>query len=191
MRGTPPQLSEIECSINTLIAHEYCHESITGRLVIGEQLAEIVPALYGLRSGFQWLRTSLLSDGETATANRVFLVGPHGAVLLFSPTVAGHVYIKLSSGDEIAHFLADEASTILSLRSPSNSPGESNRCPQCQNECSQTAKFCPQCGFKLVEAKKERENSAECPQCHAPLRTGARFCTHCGLSIKQDSIKAG
>ena len=50
------------------------------------------------------------------------------------------------------------------------------KCPKCQSEIADTAKFCTSCGAKI-----EKQNL--CPACSRPLKPGAKFCTHCGAKI--------
>ncbi len=46
-------------------------------------------------------------------------------------------------------------------------------CPQCEKPLASNAKFCPECGFQLVQKKF-------CSQCGATNTTGAKFCAECG-----------
>jgi class 3 adenylate cyclase len=47
-------------------------------------------------------------------------------------------------------------------------------CPQCQYQNSDTAKFCEECGARLVTA---------CPQCGHQANPTAKFCAECGESL--------
>ncbi|MBN1509113.1 MAG: zinc ribbon domain-containing protein [Sedimentisphaerales bacterium] len=53
------------------------------------------------------------------------------------------------------------------------------RCPKCGTLVDADAKFCPQCGGKLVEPT----TPTNCPKCHAKLPAGAKFCPACGEKI--------
>ncbi|HSH05454.1 MAG TPA: adenylate/guanylate cyclase domain-containing protein [Anaerolineae bacterium] len=46
-------------------------------------------------------------------------------------------------------------------------------CPQCQHPNRSQARFCDQCGTRLLI----------CQQCATPLRAEARFCDHCGTPV--------
>lgn len=46
-------------------------------------------------------------------------------------------------------------------------------CPQCEAPLASNAKFCPECGARLV-------NEAKCAGCGASLDPGAKFCSQCG-----------
>jgi class 3 adenylate cyclase/tetratricopeptide (TPR) repeat protein len=48
------------------------------------------------------------------------------------------------------------------------------KCPKCQFENREGAKFCKECGKKLELA---------CPQCGNPYKPGARFCDECGQCL--------
>jgi len=52
------------------------------------------------------------------------------------------------------------------------------KCPSCEHENRQSARFCDECGGALAPA---------CPQCGAELRTGARFCDSCGSAASAPS----
>src|SRR5262249_43924180 len=46
-------------------------------------------------------------------------------------------------------------------------------CPQCQHQNSEAAKFCEECGARLVSA---------CPQCGHQVNPTAKLCAQCGTS---------
>jgi len=48
------------------------------------------------------------------------------------------------------------------------------QCPQCQQENPPQAKFCLECGSRLV---------LRCAQCGTELPTGAKFCLECGQPV--------
>lgn len=50
------------------------------------------------------------------------------------------------------------------------------RCPQCQTENSETARFCRTCGSGLVPPA----NLPTCPKCRGTLTPGLKFCKLCG-----------
>jgi class 3 adenylate cyclase/predicted ATPase len=52
--------------------------------------------------------------------------------------------------------------------------GEDMHCPQCQYPNKDTAKFCEECGAKLVEV---------CPQCGHQASPAAKFCAECGAAL--------
>lgn len=52
------------------------------------------------------------------------------------------------------------------------------KCPKCQADNSETAKFCQECGQKL---------ECTCPQCGHPVLSTARFCEECGQNLATPS----
>src|SRR5499433_3317640 len=48
------------------------------------------------------------------------------------------------------------------------------RCPQCHHQNGETAKFCEECGAKLISA---------CPQCGQQVNPTAKFCPECGTAL--------
>ena len=51
-------------------------------------------------------------------------------------------------------------------------------CPDCQNEISRDARFCPHCGHQQVVL-------SQCTNCSKNLSPNARFCSRCGTSTEQ------
>src|SRR4051812_11577992 len=51
-------------------------------------------------------------------------------------------------------------------------------CPQCQHQNSDTAKFCEECGARLITA---------CPQCGQQVSPTAKFCAECGTALSEKS----
>ena len=54
---------------------------------------------------------------------------------------------------------------------------ETVSCPKCEAELPMGAKFCLYCGEKLVE-------TVSCPKCEAELPSGTKFCSNCGEKIE-------
>lgn len=48
------------------------------------------------------------------------------------------------------------------------------QCPQCQHPNSEAAKFCEECGGKLIHV---------CPGCGHPVSPTAKFCPECGTPL--------
>src|SRR5438552_17192284 len=48
------------------------------------------------------------------------------------------------------------------------------RCPQCHHQNGETAKFCEECGAKLI---------SDCPQCGQQVNPTAKFCAECGVAL--------
>ena len=52
--------------------------------------------------------------------------------------------------------------------------GGDMHCPQCQHQNSDAAKFCEECGARLITA---------CPQCGHQVSPTAKFCAECGTAL--------
>ena len=55
------------------------------------------------------------------------------------------------------------------------------KCPKCQFENRQGAKFCKECGAKLEHA---------CPKCGANFTPDSKFCDECGIELSQPPKQA-
>lgn len=60
---------------------------------------------------------------------------------------------------------------------------EESRCPNCNTVVSKDARFCPQCGSKII-FEKEQPEYFFCPNCGQKLKTGTRFCINCGQPVE-------
>lgn len=56
------------------------------------------------------------------------------------------------------------------------------KCPNCNKEITDNAKFCRHCGTK-IETQPEQ---VKCPKCGALNRQGATFCDSCGAKMSED-----
>ncbi len=72
------------------------------------------------------------------------------------------------------------------------------KCPKCQSEIKDNAKFCTKCGCNLAEelakmkpaapqqpVQSQAQQDKVCVKCGAPIKPGARFCTKCGTPVAQ------
>ena len=72
------------------------------------------------------------------------------------------------------------------------------KCPKCQSEIKDNAKFCTKCGCNLAEelakmkpaapqqpVQPQAQKDKVCVKCGAPIKPGARFCTKCGTPVAQ------
>ena len=55
------------------------------------------------------------------------------------------------------------------------------RCPGCNQQNPEQAKFCAECGTKLPQS---------CSECGTPIVAGGRFCIECGASLVPDAPAA-
>ena len=59
------------------------------------------------------------------------------------------------------------------------------KCPKCNAELREGAKFCTKCGEKIVQqCEQKTEQQPVCVKCGAPLKPGAKFCTKCGAKVQ-------
>lgn len=62
------------------------------------------------------------------------------------------------------------------------------RCPKCQNDNKEGARFCVKCGSKLAP---DDSNTPVCPKCGAQLKAGAKFCVKCGTHVGMNASEEG
>lgn len=60
------------------------------------------------------------------------------------------------------------------------------KCPNCNREIPNEAKFCLHCGTKIV-----KDSTTECPSCHHVIPSDSKFCPDCGTKIAKDVISNG
>jgi len=52
------------------------------------------------------------------------------------------------------------------------------KCSKCGRLSSEDAKFCPECGGKIIIPL------TNCPKCKTPIEESQKFCTNCGTRLK-------
>ena len=89
----------------------------------------------------------------------------------------GGLGIGMGAGLGFGKVFADNMNASY-MPSP-NSPEQSNliKCPKCNASMKRGAKFCPECGEKMIQLK------GQCPNCGKELSAGAKFCPECGAKI--------
>ncbi len=53
------------------------------------------------------------------------------------------------------------------------------KCPKCNADVNADAKFCPNCGKKMVKS-----GMTSCPKCNAMIGEAAKFCPECGVKLR-------
>ncbi len=61
------------------------------------------------------------------------------------------------------------------------------KCPNCENELPENAKFCLECGTKIVNLA---DNEMICPECGKKTSKG-KFCMECGQPLINKCINCG
>lgn len=73
--------------------------------------------------------------------------------------------------------------TFNEVRIALSNPVEEVKCNSCGAAINKTAKFCPECGTPVGEAKKPVKES--CPRCKKERQGNDRFCDNCGWDYSQ------
>jgi DNA-directed RNA polymerase subunit RPC12/RpoP len=61
-------------------------------------------------------------------------------------------------------------------------------CPKCGHKIIQGMKFCQNCGTPISEMMEQvSEEQSICPSCGKPIVPGTKFCRYCGATISDDS----
>ena len=93
----------------------------------------------------------------------------------------------------IAVIVGGAALALLGLAATSSRPGIASGsmpvegleifCSNCEAKVSESAKFCPSCGFSFEEESVPCPN----PECEAIPAEGAVFCDQCGTDLKTET----
>lgn len=81
----------------------------------------------------------------------------------------------------VAPTVASKASATPTAAAPgqgtpqATAAAQTQVCPQCQAQVPAGAKFCNNCGAKLITV---------CPECGANVRPGSKFCSECGHALQ-------
>ena len=57
---------------------------------------------------------------------------------------------------------------------PKETANNTFKCPNCKNLIDTSAKFCPECGTKIIKV---------CPKCNSNVNPGQKFCPECGEKL--------
>lgn len=69
-----------------------------------------------------------------------------------------------------------QAASPATPAAPAAPAVETQPCPKCGAQVRKGAKFCPECGSKMISTVK-------CPKCGAEVRASAKFCPECGSKM--------
>lgn len=59
-----------------------------------------------------------------------------------------------------------------------------NTCKSCGESLSEGAKFCSNCGAKIVTIENIEKKNKFCSECGAAIKSDAKFCGECGAKVK-------
>lgn len=66
----------------------------------------------------------------------------------------------------------------------SSSSVNNNTCKICGESLSEGAKFCSNCGTKIVTIESTEKKNKFCSECGAAIKSDAKFCGECGAKVK-------
>lgn len=69
---------------------------------------------------------------------------------------------------------------------PQPSAPATTPCPKCGSPVAAGAKFCANCGEKMVDP-----NTVICPSCNNPVPKGTKFCPECGTKLVNNCVNCG
>lgn len=64
---------------------------------------------------------------------------------------------------------------INKVKGEKDAPKTLEKCPKCKAKLEPDAKFCPECGYKLI---------VNCEKCSIEYQIGTKFCKKCGEALK-------
>lgn len=124
---------------------------------------------YQQEQSFQVMQSAAANEGTAAT-----LMGA-GMGLGMGVGVGGAVSTGMN---------AIAQNTIGSLQTAPTNAQQTTACPACQTPNPASAKFCVNCGQKLVSEE-------HCPECGGVVVKGAKFCPNCGKKLSQVCANCG
>ncbi len=72
----------------------------------------------------------------------------------------------------------EKTNPAVAIQEKDNIKQESkSKCPMCNAEIPDTAKFCPECGYKI-------DSKTNCPKCGTELQENEKFCPECGFRVR-------
>lgn len=124
---------------------------------------------YQQEQSFQVMQSAAANEGTAAT-----LMGA-GMGLGMGVGVGGAVGTGMN---------AIAQNTIGSMQAPPANNQQTMACPACRTPNPASAKFCVNCGQKLISEE-------HCPECGSVVVKGAKFCPNCGKKLSQVCANCG
>ena len=92
----------------------------------------------------------------------------------------------MGAGAGMAYPMASNISQGMNQQQPPTVERKVKKCPKCQSDADENAKFCPSCGFDF-----STEGLMKCPSCGKDIPKTSKFCPECGKSIVTKCPKCG
>ena len=73
-------------------------------------------------------------------------------------------------------------------QSSSSNNTSKNTCKNCGEALSEGAKFCSNCGTKVLVSENTEKKNKFCSECGAIIKSDSKFCGECGAKVKYGSI---
>ncbi len=191
----PPSQVEVEVALEMLTNLAFLEEVEEGYYELGVELLPLVDLTRGDLPGLQWQRILNDESGDLLTANRIWLYGNDGFILMLAPTGDHRVFVSSVNVKEMKEFVVAELLGPIpvssqDLHSPQKAETVKNghACVECGGELPANTTFCVSCGAPVVAEKVEEKAVEEhqqkfCTACGAELPANAKFCTGCGAKI--------
>lgn len=92
----------------------------------------------------------------------------------------------LGAGAGMAYPMASNISQGITQGQQQSPVKRSKKCPKCQTDVEEDAKFCPSCGYDFSSSELTK-----CPFCGKDIPKNSKFCPECGKSIVTKCPKCG
>jgi TPR repeat protein len=156
----PPGQTAVAAALETLASLAYLDEVRSGYFALGPELTPLADRMRGEMPGLQWQRLHTGQDGALWTANRIWLYGTQGLILMLAPMSDSSVFIRSVRPDAIMAFVSSElagAGTMAGDAAGAPATHEQAASPAPCSACGAAnapeAKFCMACGANLRQPK--------------------------------------
>lgn len=180
----PPGQTAVAAALDTLASLAYLDELRPGYFALGPELTPLADRTRGDMPGLQWQRVHTGQDGALLTANRIWLYGTQGLILMLAPMSDSSVLLQSVRSDAIMAFVSSElagsgtmagdAAGAPATHEPAMSP---EPCAACGAANAPEAKFCMACGAKLAQpqGRPSPRNKIQPPPAQNPAESVTRF----------------
>lgn len=172
--ASAPTLTEVEMALSGLANMAYLEEPVEGYYDLGVELLPLVGLTRGEMPGLQWQRVEYAD--ELMIANRTWLLGRDGLIIMLAPMSGNSVLIRSVSSESMTDFLATELAGPRMKSTSVLSSANVNPCSKCGTKILEGTNFCTSCGAPAPEPVQAKF----CTDCGTPLQKGIKFCTNCG-----------